>query len=266
MVVTLRLTDWDWNPTSVAGLWLTAAAYLWVLHRFRVGRRQQLYFWAGFSTLVVALLSPVHTGAPYSFTLHMVQHMLLMMVAPPLLVLGVPSGVVGWLHRRPSLWHAYRALWSPVPAFVLYNGVLLLWHSPAAYIATLEAPWIHAAEHASFVAVGLVFWGVIVSPAPTLVQADLGVRITMLFGTEVVNFLLGLALAFSDRVFYWPYTVVPHLWGLSALQDQKLGGSLMWVMGQMMYVIPLLILIAWFLGREERVQQRREAQAAHGRN
>jgi cytochrome c oxidase assembly factor CtaG len=140
--------------------------------------------------------------------------------------------------------------------------LLLLWHSPVAYDATLEVPWIHAAEHASFVAAGLMFWGVIVSPAPALVRAGLWVRIAMLFGAEVVNFVLGFALAFSGRVFYWPYTVVPHLWGLSALQDQKLGGGLMWVMGQMMYVIPMLILIAWVLGREERAQRRLEAQAA----
>ncbi|HKV46053.1 MAG TPA: cytochrome c oxidase assembly protein [bacterium] len=182
MAVTLRLTDWDWNPASVVGLCLAAAAYLWVLRRFRAGCRQPLWFWAGFATLVVALLSPVHSGAPYSFTLHMVQHMLLMLVAAPLLVLGVPSGVIGWLHRQPPLWRIYRVLWSPIPAFALYNGVLLLWHSTAAYEATLEVPWIHAVEHASFVMAGIVFWGVIVSPAPTLVQAGLGARLAMLLG------------------------------------------------------------------------------------
>lgn len=250
MVATLRWTDWSWDPTIGAGLLLAALLYLWVLRRAPVRRWQPACFWTGWVTLVLALLSPLHRGAAYLFTLHMLQHMLLMIVAPPLLALGVPSLVYGWLYRHPALRPVVGVLWSPVVATVLYNGVLLLWHIPAAYDLTLSNPLVHAVEHGSFVAAGLIFWGVIVSPSPRL-HASLGVRILMLLGADLVNFTLGFALAFAERPFYLGYTTVPRLWGLRPLDDLRIGGALMWVMGQMMYAVPLLVLLYWFLWRRE---------------
>lgn len=246
----LRWTDWFWDPTLIAGLVLTALLYLWVLRRAPARRWQPAAFWTGWGTLVVALLSPLHAGAEYLFTLHMLQHMLLMIVAPPLLVLGLPPAVYGILYRSRGLRSLIGVVWSPVAATVLYTAVLLLWHIPRAYDATLQDPLVHALEHASFVAAGLVYWGVIASPSPRL-HGSLGARIVMLLVANLVNFTLGFALAFAERPYYLPYTVVPRLWGLSPLDDLRLGGALMWIMGQMMYAVPLLVLLYWFLWRRE---------------
>ncbi len=250
--ITLRWTDWNADPTVLAGLLLAAVVYARIIRRFPPRGRQVYYFWAGLLVAALALLSPLDEGASYLFTLHMAQHMLLLLVAPPLMALAIPPALLGWVSRRPALRRVFRLLWSPIPAFGLFNGTLLLWHIPAAYDATLRSPWVHAAEHATFVAAGLVFWGVIVSPAPVFVRAPLGLRLALLVGADIVNFVLGFALTFAGRPLYLAYTTVPRLWGLGPLEDLKLGGALMWVMGQMMYAIPVLILINVILWRDGR--------------
>jgi len=247
----LRWSDWDWDPMILAGLGATVLAWWWVSRRFRPRRWQPLFFWLGMLGLVVALLSPIHTGSGYLFTIHMVQHMLLTLVAPPLLALAVPPAFLGWLYRRPGPARVLHAVWSPLPALVLFNGVLVFWHLPFAYDATLASRWVHALEHLSFVAAGLVFWGVIASPAPRLVRASFGLRLGLVVVADLVNFLVGFALAFAGRPFYRHYTEVPRLWGLRPLDDLRLGGAVMWVMGQMMYAIPVLILLGVLLRRED---------------
>jgi putative copper resistance protein D len=106
-------------------------------------------------------------------------------------------------------------------------------------------------EHLSFVGAGMVFWGIIVSPAPHLVRASFGLRLALVVASDVVNFVLGFALASAGRPPYAPYTQVARLWGLSPLDDVKLGGALMWVMGQMMYALPVLLLLSAILWRDE---------------
>ncbi|HXX38663.1 MAG TPA: cytochrome c oxidase assembly protein [bacterium] len=247
-IVTLRWTDWFWDPMTMAALALTAVSYLWILQRFPRQAAHAGSFWAGFLVLVIALLSPIHTGAAYLFWLHMVQHMLLMIVVPPLIVLGMPTGALGWVYRRRGLRRLHRFVWSPGVATILYNGVFLLWHVPAMYDATLWSVWIHTIEHASFVAVGLVFWGVVAFPGAR--RPALGWRFVMLMASNVVDFLVGLTFAFSNRPFYLPYTHVPRLWGFTPLADQRLGGLVMWVGGQMMYTVPMLALLYWWILRD----------------
>lgn len=246
----LRWTDWSADPFVLAALAASAVGYIGIARRFPPRRRQPLAFWGGQLALVVGLLSPLDAGAAYLFTLHMLQHMLLLLVAAALFALAVPPGLIGWAYGRPAVRRVLRAVWNPAPAFALFNGALLAWHLPAAYDATLRIPWVHAAEHLSFVVTGLIFWGVIVSPAPALVRAPLGIRFGLLIGADVVNFVLGFALTFAGRPFYSAYTAVPRLWGLSPLDDLHLGGVLMWVMGQMMYLIPVLILLNVILWRD----------------
>jgi cytochrome c oxidase assembly factor CtaG len=255
-VATLRWTDWNGDPATLAALILTALLYVAVLRRFPARGRQMLSFWAGWGSLALAVLSPLDAGAAYLFTLHMVQHMILLMVAPPLLALGIPPSFLGWMYLRPPLRRVLRFLWAPLPALVLYNGALILWHLPVAYDAALRSPWIHALEHVSFVGAGVVFWGVIVSPAPQLVRASFGLRLALVMAADVVNFVLGWTLASTGGPPYAPYTQVGRLWGLSPLDDVRLGGALMWVMGQMMYALPVLLLLSAILwgtgGRGER--------------
>ena len=245
----LRWTDWDWDPTIIAGLAVTIAGYLSIARRYRTRPRQMLAFWCGMAVLIVALLSPLHVGSGYLFTIHMVQHMLLLLVAPPLLAMAIPPAFLGRLYRQPVVASVLRFLWSPVTSLILFNGVLLIWHLPVAYDVTLRYRWVHALEHVSFVAAGMIFWGVIVSPAPKLVRASYGVRLGLIMAADLVNFLLGFGLAFAGRPLYPPYVRAPRLWGLTPLDDLHLGGAVMWTMGQMMYAVPMLILLNVLLRR-----------------
>jgi cytochrome c oxidase assembly factor CtaG len=249
-VAQLRWSDWSWDPPVVAGLALLVAGGVWAGRRFRRRRGQALWFWSGVAALAAALVSPIDAGAASLFTIHMVQHMLLLLVAPPLLALSVPPALLGAVSRSRPAARVLRALWAPVPAAALYNGVIVFWHLPAAYDATLASPWIHALEHLSFVGAGLVFWGVIFSPAPKLVGASAGARFALVVAADLVNFLLGVALAFAATPYYAYYTRVGRLWGLGPLDDLRLGGGVMWVMGQMMYAIPVLMLLSGLLRRD----------------
>jgi putative membrane protein len=242
--------EWHWDPLIGAGLVLTALGFLWAARRFPPRPWQPVYFWSGIIALAVALLSPIDAGSEYLFTIHMVQHMLLLLVAPALLALAVPATLVGRLYQIPRAARVLHAIWSPLPALLLFNGVLVFWHLPVAYDATLASRWVHVVEHLSFVGAGMVFWGVIVSPTPRLVRASYGLRLGLVVAADLINFLVGFALAFAGRPFYLHYTQVPRLWGLTPLDDLRLGGGVMWVMGQMMYVIPVLILLNVLLRRE----------------
>jgi cytochrome c oxidase assembly factor CtaG len=241
---------WNWDPLIGAALALTAFGFVWITRRFPPQRWQPVFFWSGMLALVLALMSPIDVGSEYLFTLHMVQHMLLLLVAPPLLALAVPPALLGRLYQIPRVARVLHAVWSPASALLLFNGVLVFWHLPFAYDATLAVRWVHIAEHLSFVGAGTVFWGVIVSPMPRLVRASFGLRLVLVVVADLVNFLVGFALAFADRPFYLHYTQVPRLWGLTPLNDLRLGGGVMWVMGQMMYAIPVLILLNVLLRRE----------------
>jgi cytochrome c oxidase assembly factor CtaG len=249
--VTLSWRDWNWDPAILAVLAFSIAGYHWVARRFPPRRWQAIYFSGGTLSLAAALVSPIDAGSEYLFTIHMVQHMLLLLVAAPLLALAVPPAFLGRLYGIPPVARVLRAVWSPVPAVVLFNGILVFWHLPFAYDATLAVRGVHVLEHLSFLAAGIVFWGVIVSPVPKLVRASWGLRLALVVAADLVNFLVGFTLAFAGHPFYRHYVDVPRLWGLSPLDDLRLGGGLMWVMGQMMYAIPLLLLISVFLRRED---------------
>jgi cytochrome c oxidase assembly factor CtaG len=248
---TLSWRDWSWDPTIVAGLALTILAYRWVARRFPPRRWQPVFFWGGVLSLVLALLSPIDTGSEFLFTIHMVQHMLLLLVAAPLLALAVPPALLGRLYHTPWAARVLHAVWSPFTSLLVFTGVLLFWHLPAAYDATLASRWIHAVEHLSFVGAGIIFWGVIVSPVPKLVRASYGLRLGLVIVADVINFLLGFALAFAGQPFYRHYAEIPRLWGLTPLNDLRLGGGVMWAMGQMMYAIPVLLLLRVMLRRED---------------
>ncbi|MGH7363324.1 MAG: cytochrome c oxidase assembly protein [Candidatus Methylomirabilales bacterium] len=277
---TLRafLTAWNWRPDVLFVLTALGTAYAigWLRLRKRGARAARpwrlVVYLAGLTTVGLALLSPIDTLGSLLFLMHMVQHELLIMVAAPLLLLANPLPASLWgLPRRPR--RAMRSLlgrgaavrrvlraatWMPV-AWGVFVSNLWAWHLPAAYEAALGNELLHDLEHLTFFGTALLFWWPIINPAPRLHgQIPYGLRIVYIVAAAFQNAALGFAIAVTERVLYPSYTAAPRLWGLSPLYDQAFGGGIM-SEGGMMFLIPLLVLVARWLNAEERKTRLRES-------
>lgn len=277
--LTALLTDWSWRPEVLLVVAALGSAYTlgWWRLRNAVRRRgaawwRLLAYLTGLLALAVALLSPIHELASRLFTAHMIQHLLLMVVAAPLLLLGNPLSPCLWALPRRGRRAAGRlltrnavfrkALWAltqmPV-AWIVSVGTLWAWHLPAAYEAALSHHVIHDAEHVTFFGTALLFWWPVIEPAPRLHgRMHPGFVIVYLLAATGQNTLLGALIALPERLLYPYYASQPRLFGLSPLNDQALAGGLMWTSGHM-YLLPILVVVARIFRHEERTTRLREA-------
>ncbi|MFQ5857084.1 MAG: cytochrome c oxidase assembly protein [Anaerolineae bacterium] len=268
---------WEWRPAVILVLAVMAGTYglgWWRLRR--QGHRRLASGWrltaylSGLAVLAAALLSAIDALQSLLFTMHMVQHELLMMVAPPLLLLGDPFPIVLWvlpaglrrtvgrlLTRGATFRRVLYRFTAPWVAWALYVAILWIWHSPSAYDVALRNEVIHDLEHLSFFAAALLFWWHVTAAAPHIHGSmGYGVRIGYVLAALAQNEILAVSIALARQPLYTYYTTVPRLWGLSVLDDQKLGGAIMWIPGGMMYVLTAIILLACLLDWEEKKTRR----------
>jgi putative membrane protein len=272
---------WGWEPGSLTGLAVTAGLYgvglarLWRASGAGHGIRkwEAGCFAAGWVTLFVALVSPLHPLGQVLFAAHMTQHELLMLVAAPLLALGRP--LIAFLRALPASWASalarasnarpWRAVWgavaSPFGAWLINAGVLWAWHAPALFQATLHNEWVHALQHTSFLAAALLFWYALIHGKRTIVNYGTGVL--YLFTTAIHSGLLGALLTFGQTVWYPDYARTTPAWGIAPLEDQQIGGLIMWVPACLVYIAAgLAMFAAWLRQSERRVVARERASAA----
>ena len=255
------LLSWSAPPAASLALGLTAVIYLrgWFLMR-RAGvpfvpAWRATCFLFGLLTLWIALASPLDIFSAFVITAHMVQHMLLMMVAPPLLLLGAPlipmvRGLPVFAAREfagPFLnWRvaqrAGHAVTNLFVALVLMTTANLAWHTPRLYELALASSAWHEFEHACFFIASLIFWWPVIQPWPSRAAAPRWAVVPYLLAGDVQNTVLSAILVFSDRVLYPSYAKMPRLFGLSAVQDQAASGAIMWVMGSLAFLVPAVIL------------------------
>lgn len=258
------LVSWNADPLLLGVLLLSAFGYALALrHLQRSGRRmppnrQLAAFAGGMFSLTVALLGPFDTFNDDLFLIHMLQHITLMLIAAPLLVLGRPvhlalqaipprhSGpVVRSVLRRRSVRTALSILTNAGVVFLVFNVNLVVWHLPAIYTAALRNNTLHLVEHIAFFSTSLLFWWVIIDPIPRHHRLDPHVAILVLFTTGAVGELLGLALTLALRILYPFYAGTTNPWGLTPLADQRLSGLIMLVSGTVVYFGAIF----WFLSR-----------------
>ncbi len=258
MTTTELLTSaWAWPPSVVAG-----CAALLVAYGLAVGFRfsgQTLCFVAGVLTLLLALVSPLDTLADtYLFSAHMLQHLLLLLVTPPLLLLGLPSEPrrVPFMTRRRVLRAVPAGHGSRLLAWTLGIGTMWLWHLPVLYNLTLANEGIHVLQHLCFLTTATLFWWPILTPWTEERLAPLP-TILYLFAAVVASSVLGIILTFAPPGLYPAYLQPPDTlgilplvrqgWGLSPAADQQLGGLLMWVGGSSVYFLGILAALAhWY--------------------
>ena len=235
-------------------LYVAGLARLWPRSHLARGRlvRQAAWFGAGWMMLVLALASPLDAAGSYAFSAHMVQHEILMIVAAPLLVLGRPLALWLWAFgadgrlriaaatRRPGVRAAWGALTAPVNAWLLHFAALWMWHVPACFQAALAGNGMHALQHTSFLASALLFWWTVLGVRHTAP----GVPLVCVFTTMIHSGALGALLALSPRVWYLPYAASAAALGWPPLQDQQLGGLVMWAPAGVAYFVSGLMLAA----------------------
>src|SRR5439155_3313945 len=254
----------------------------WLALRRRDARRwhggRLAAFLGGLMAIFLALASPLEPFAALVLQAHMAQHLLLMMVAPPLLWLGAPlfpllRGLpepvrLYWaapLFRSQTLRRACARLTHPAVALPVFVAATWLWHAPALYDLALHSPGWHFVQHASFLGAALLFWYPVVRPYPSRPRWSAWLLFPYLIIADLSNTILSALFTFSNRVLYPYYAEVPRLAGLSVLEDQSAAGVLMWVPGSVAFLLPLFgICIGLLCGPEDDKVTRRQGDKVTG--
>jgi cytochrome c oxidase assembly factor CtaG len=266
---TFWLTQWNLDPSILIGTALIMGIYLYAVGLLRkpyklidgVTGRHVISFYLGVLVIFFALVSPLdEIGDRYLFSVHMVQHLLLAMIGSPLLLIGTPEVLLKPLIRPGFIFRIAKFLTHPFMAFFLFNADFWLWHVPALYDATLTNQNIHILEHITFIVFGFINWWPIFSPlTEDLPPLTTGGKVLYLFFSGMPVVALGAGLTFAGPL-YAPYLEAPRLWGLSPATDQQLGGLIMWVPGNIIYIIIVSILFIRWMQQQEAKQRAREAE------
>ncbi len=266
------LLSWSFEPTVVVGIALGVGLYVRGWRRLRRRGRGGLIlqrwrawcFGLGVAALVLALLSPIGTFDSLFFFMHMTQHVLLIMIAAPLIWLGAPLLPTLWAFDPRSrrrlgrlfqdehpVHRLFHFLTRPGVALPLFVVVLFVWHYPPLYDAAQGRTWIHDLEHFMFFGSALLFWWPVIHPSGGKRRLGYGAGILYIFPAKIAGFVLGAGLTLSSEPFYTTFLDSPSIWGLSPLGDQQLGGLIMWVVGGLLYIIPLLVLVLMMMREDE---------------
>jgi putative membrane protein len=262
------LRSWSIPPVATFALVLIALTYLrgtWLLRRagypnlpaWRVGS-----FLLGLFSLWFALASPLDTFGPFVLTAHMLQHMILMMVAPPLILLGeslipIVRGMPRFAAREfagpflnwPIAERVGIALTNPVVALLLMGTAMFVWHVPGPYeLAVRSSSW-HQVEHACFFFASVIFWWPVVQPWPSRAQWPRWAMVPYLVIADLQNTVLSAVLVFSDKILYPSYAAGPSLFGFTPKEDQAAAGATMWVVGSLVFIVPAVLIAIQCLSR-----------------
>lgn len=253
-IVNLNLWRWSIHPSTAIGIAALGALYLWAAHRLRKEPTlaQRSYFFAGLLVMFVSLNGPIHDlSDDYLFSAHMVQHLLLTMVMPPLLISGTP----GWL-LRPLLGNRFvapvaRFLTRAPVCFVVFSLVLAVWHLPVFYNAAMAAHNIHIVQHLFLMSAAVLMWWPLLSPLPELPRLSYPGQMLYSFLAGIPMWIISVYITMANHILYPAYSAAPRVLGLSPQEDQLLGGLIMWVPGGMMFMIILSVVFFKWNARGE---------------
>lgn len=238
----------------------------------RLRQRRRMLFAAALLTLAVAFVGPVERYADQLFWVHMVQHVLILMVAAPLLVLSAPWMSLLRLLPAPLLrrlnrwwrqlrtqgsWRLATAVATPMAAWIAFNANLVAWHVPALFDLTLRNTGVHALEHLLFLATGVLFWAQVIDGPLLRKRMDNLTRVVYISVAAVVSWILSIALTFAPSALYIGYArAAARPGGLAALADQRIAASVMLVPGSIAFLIAGLVYLHRWLDDEQRETKR----------
>jgi putative membrane protein len=268
---------WSFPPWPSGMLLLTAVIYLRGWWRVRQRRLRELPVWralafcSGLFAVWLVLASPIDALDDFLLVAHMTQHLVLMSVGPPLIVLGAPTvpmlqGLPRFVIRR-GLSHFFRRRWfhafinlltHPAFAWLSMNIAYLGWHVPAAYELTLRSENWHNTEHLIFFLTSIAFWWRVIEPWPSHNRLSRWMVVPYMVSADLVNTMLSAFLVFCGKVVYPSYAEAPRVTDLSALNDQIAAGAEMWVLGSMIFLVPAMYTLHRVLSPKPSRQRRAE--------
>lgn len=262
-------TAWNWNPLPTLLLLVVAYLYLnglnnWTRPSHPINVWQKISFFTGLFLIFISLQSPLDNLGEHLLSFHQLQHFLLRMLAPLLVLLGAPltpvlRGLPPWVLQgfvKPTVRHpwaraAYEKLTNPVVTTGLFMGILYLWQFPGGFNLALRNEFVHALMHITMMSSGFIFYWAVIDPKPHRSRVHYGVRVLYLGLIVLPNTILGAVITFSKGIIYSGYEDVYQPFEMSLLTDQQLGGLLLWVPGDMMSILAAgIVMIMWY-EREE---------------
>ena len=253
--------NWSFTPSVLMMLISVAVLYSYFIYLSRkdghwgteVRLRHVVWFTLGLILIFVALVSPIDSLSNLAlFSAHMVQHIILMLLASACLLLGLPALWIKTLYDLPVLKTVLPIITHPLVTLVSFNLVMWVWHVPALYEGALRDVNIHVLEHMMFLGFGMLMWLPIIHDAPPKHVLSYPARMAYLFACMVSSSLLGAVFTFAPTIAMPFYGSAPLYFGLSPMTDQQLAGLIMWVPGSMIFFIAILIVFGAWLNSEDR--------------
>lgn len=265
---------WSFDPSLIIPVALVGWFYLRGLRRWEDRSRQHPWwrttlFYGGLTMYLLAMESPIDRLGEHHFSMHMIQHEMVMMYAVPMILLGAPTtpllrGLPGWLRHgvvrplagRAPTRMAYRAITHPATTIVLLTAVVWAWHLvPGWWEASLLDQKIHDLQHVSFTTVAMLFWWNVIDPRPLHSRIPHLARILYIFGGSLPKHVLAAMLTFAPHPFYPTYEQARRVIPIDPSTDQQLAGLIMWVPSEMVTLIAMAIVFFMWLRISERRQQ-----------
>jgi putative membrane protein len=247
---------WSVHPSTVIGLLVLAAIY--IIRAAQAGPDQslsgtrKLSFFASLFVIFAALNGPIHDLSDnYLFSGHMVQHLLLTMLMPPLMLYGVPGWMLRPMLRNRVLQAIAKRITRPIACYLIFNIVIAGWHIPAMYNAAMESHDIHILEHLMFMAAAVLMWWPLASQLPELPRLAYPGQMLYSFLMTLPMSVVAVYIVMADTVLYPFYSSAPRIMKLSPMEDQLLGGLIMWVPGGLIFMIIMTVIFFKWASRGE---------------
>jgi putative membrane protein len=253
-IANLSWLRWSIHPSTVIGIAALGAFYIWASRKLRAQptRDQKLFFFSGLLLMFASLNGPIHDlSDDYLFSAHMVQHLLLTLAVPPLLLAGVPGWMLRPVLSRPHIAPIARFFTRAPICFVVFTIVIAVWHLPPFYNAAMANHNLHILEHLMFMAAAVLMWWPLMSQLPEFPRLAYPGQMLYSFLLSIPMSIVAVYIAMADHVLYPAYSGTPRVLPLSPLEDQLLGALIMWIPGGIIFIIIMTVVFFKWNARGE---------------
>jgi putative membrane protein len=258
-IARLTWSGFSVHPSTVVGILALAALYIWRtkaggsgLGSQELSSYQPICFFSGLLVLFLSLNGPLHDlSDSYLFSAHMVQHLLLTLAVPPLLLAGTPGWMLRPALRIPAVASIASAITKPFVCYAFFNVVIIAWHLPPLYNLAMANHNVHIGEHLMFLVAAVLMWWPFLSPLPELPRLSYPGQMLYSFVMSIPMSVVAVSIAYADHLLYPAYANAPRVINITPLEDQQLGGLIMWIPGGLIFIIIMTVVFFKWNARGE---------------